>query len=50
MVSVSLVGNPNLADPKDAKRAELLEKAKAAAEVDAEFVLKVSVLKGHPFQ
>lgn len=41
IVSVSLVGNPNLSNPEDETRKVLLEKAEAVAKYDGEFVLKV---------
>ena len=43
IVSVSLVGNPNLSDPDDATRKILLDKAERVARYDGEFVLKVKL-------
>ena len=40
-ITVSLVGNPNLEKPGDAKRIKILELCEKVAEFDPEFILKL---------
>ena len=40
-ITVSLVGNPNLEKPGDAKRIKILEYCGKVAEFDPEFILKL---------
>lgn len=44
MISLSLIGNPNLEDPKEPKRKRILEMCEKVASFDPQFILKVSNL------
>ena len=41
LVSISLVGNPNLEDPKNVKRKEIIELCQQVSSFDPEFICKV---------